>query len=1004
MKDQTNPQRYNEFERTKDYLKEHCNFSKKKLVFNNSVLSGLTLKDRLLFENFGQGITQEIPYTHIHHAFEYYAVTLPSLVAVTHAHESITYAELNSKANILARILIKNGVAHGDHVGLYLDRSIAMVVGILAILKAGAAYVPQHLKTAPKKQLTYITKTAKITVVLTTKSFQKKLSEVLDSNVIAIDNYKNPILDNTVFKKSETIVPDQTAFIIFTSGTTGNPNGVQVTHKNLCNILLSNPGNLKIKPGIKVSQILNIAFDMAAWEILGCLANGGTLVIREKDIQETVNKVHVVIATPTILSTIDVKQCKQIKVAAVAGEPCPKTLANKWSKFCMFYNSCGPTETTIINTAQHYNDEEGVLTIGTPTPNNTVYILDEHLRPLPIGEIGEMWAGGDCVSKGYLNNTSLTQERYKPDPFLGQGKMMFRTRDLGRWTHNGQLEHFGRTDDQVKVRGFRVELDAVSAILETMPHCKRAATFKYDNKNLIAFVSPKTVTSVEAKTIVAQKLPYYCVPEHVVALDKLPMTTRGKIDKRSLKQYIQDKKKEIGKRTTSDSETGDIKKEDECHRKTVLPPQKPYLRRICDGPKLMHYNRLFTLVLLVNIIYGVYGIKNNLFWDTKGFLLIEPLAKLALINFFIAIVIRQQLVINLLFGIATSIPKHWPLQIRRIAAKVYHFGGIHVGGAIAGALWFLFMIIVVTKQLLFGAQLPWAFIISTYTILGILIINIILAHPNNRAKRHNLFEKSHRFGGWTILLLFWINTLSYLGITANNQYYETVLTSSSFWLLFIVTLSIIFPWLFLKKVPVTIKKPSSHAVIAKFDYGVTPFAGSSTAISRNPLTEWHSFANIPSPSEDGFRLTISRAGDWTGKLIDEIPKEVWVKGIPTAGVGNIDKLFNRVLWVATGSGIGTCLPHMLTMNTPSQLVWATKNPEKTYGKPFVDEILKVQPNAIIWDTDANGKPDLLKLAYKAYKEFEAEAVICISNKKVTWHIVSEFESRNIPAYGAIWDS
>lgn len=1001
MKNQSKPQRYNQFELKENYLKDYKNPSEKKLVFNNKVLSGLTIKDRILFESFGQGITCKIPYQNIQHAFEHFAIKYPNAIAVTHANKSITYAELNSKANILARVLIKNGVVAGDHVGLYLERSIGMVIGILAILKAGAAYVPQHIKTAPKNQLRYISKTAKINIVLTTNNFKKVLSEILNNKIIIIDDQHQPILDNTNFKVTDTVNPDQTAFIIFTSGTTGNPNGVQVTHKNLCNILLSKPGNLSIKPGIKVSQILNIAFDMAAWEILGCLANGGTLVIREQDIQETVNKVHVVIATPTILSAIDTKKCPQVKMAAVAGEPCPKTLANKWSKFCTFYNSCGPTETTIINTAQHYNIENGILTIGSPTPNNTVYILDDELNPLPIGEIGEMWAGGDCVSKGYLNNEDLTNERYKPDPFIGNGKMMFRTRDLGRWTHDGQLEHFGRTDDQVKIRGFRVELDAVSAILETMNHCKRAATFKYDDKSLIAFVSPKTVTSVEAKTIVAQKLPYYCVPEHVVALETLPMTTRGKIDKQILKQYIQNKRKEIDKQTISETEENDSKKKYESHREIVLPKQKPYLSKIWDGPKLMHYNRLFIIVLLANLIYGL---NNNTLWNLNTIVSIEATAKLALINFFIAIIIRQQLVINLLFKIATSIPKHWPLRIRRVAAKVYHFGGIHVGAAVTGTLWFLFMLIAITKQILSGTPLPLTFTISAYAILIVLIINISLAHPKIRARKHDLFEKSHRFGGWTVLLLFWINTLSYQKMTVNDQFLEALATSSSFWMLCIITLSIIFPWMFLKKVPVTIEKPSSHAVIAKFDYGVTPFAGSSTAISRNPLTEWHSFANIPSPSEDGFRLTISRAGDWTGKFIDDIPKKVWVKGIPTAGVGNIDKLFNKVLWVATGSGIGPCLPHMLTMNTPSQLVWATKNPEKTYGKTFVDEILKVQPNAIIWDTDANGKPDLLKLAYKAYKQFEAEAVICISNKKVTWHIVSEFESRNIPAYGAIWDS
>ena len=208
----------------------------------------------------------------------------------------------------------------------------------------------------------------------------------------------------------------------------------------------------------------------------------------------------------------------------------------------------------------------------------------------------------------------------------------------------------------------------------------------------------------------------------------------------------------------------------------------------------------------------------------------------------------------------------------------------------------------------------------------------------------------------------------------------------------------------LKKVPVTFARPSSHVVLAKFDYGVTPFAGSSTTISRSPLTQWHAFANVPSPDESGFRLTISRAGDWTGELIDDMPSHLWVRGIPTAGVANIEVLFKRVIYVATGSGIGPCLPHLLANKVPALLVWATRDPRKTYGDELVDEILSVQPGAIIWNTREKGKPDMVALAYRAYRQFNAEAVICISNQALTNEVVFGMESRGIPAYGAIWDS
>ena len=251
------------------------------------------------------------------------------------------------------------------------------------------------------------------------------------------------------------------------------------------------------------------------------------------------------ISTPTILSSFDAQQCRNVKVVAVAGEPCPRPLADMWAAFCTFYNSCGPTETTIVNTAQHYVpctettvvstapcDE--VLTIGKPTPNNTVYILDDEMRPCAIGQVGEMWAGGDCVSAGYLDNPRLNAERYAPDPFLGNGRLMFRTRDLGRWTPDGELEHLGRTDDQVKIRGFRVELDSISAVLESVPSCLQAVTLKLDGRNLVAFVCPQTVDVDIARQAVATALPYYCTPSLVVAMDEFPMSSRGKVDKRAL--------------------------------------------------------------------------------------------------------------------------------------------------------------------------------------------------------------------------------------------------------------------------------------------------------------------------------------------------------------------------------------------------------------------------------------------------------------------------------------
>ncbi|MEZ4635783.1 MAG: hypothetical protein R2856_12630 [Caldilineaceae bacterium] len=395
----------------------------------------------------------------------------------------------------------------------------------------------------------------------------------------------------------------------------------------------------------------------------------------------------------------------------------------------------------------------------------------------------------------------------------------------------------------------------------------------------------------------------------------------------------------------------------------------------------------------------------DLWWTATSFDLVT-LSTLVIANLSLAIVIRQHYVINLLFWLATRAPTSWPLAIRWQLGKVYHFGGLHVGGAIAGTLWFVAFVVGVVLAWVNGQPGVSVALVGVTGALLVLLIGIIgLSLPSIRAKYHDLFERSHRLGGWTALVLFWAQTL----IFANDQrasatLAQALISSPGFWLLLAVTGSILLPWLRLRRVPVRIERPSSHVALAHFDYGVTPFAGSSTALSRNPLLEWHSFANVPAPGKDGYRLTISRAGDWTGQFIDDMPSHVWVKGIPTAGVGNIDQLFKRVVWIATGSGIGPCLPHLLAQEVPARLVWSTRCPRATYGDKLVDEILAVQPNAVIWDTDSAGRPDLVKLAYDAVVAFDAEAVIVISNKKLTWQVVYGIESRCIPAYGAIWDS
>ncbi|MER5372087.1 amino acid adenylation domain-containing protein [Streptomyces sp. NPDC002553] len=491
-------------------------------------LRHLTPHDRRLFRRYGHGPVVPVPDPLIHRAVERHARTAPHAVAAEHRGALLTYGELNRRADALAARLVREGVRPGDHVGLFVRRSLPMLVGLLGVLKAGAAYVPQDIGLAPAAQLAHVVRAAALRIVLTRAEHAQRVPK--GPRAIDLDEP----LPYEPAAPLPTPSPDDGCYVLFTSGTTGRPNGVKVTHRNVANILLTQPGALGIRPGDRVAQLLNVAFDMAAWEILGCLAHGATLVVRGEDIPAAARTATVLIATPTVLSGIDPAACPRVRAVAVAGEPCPRPLADTWARRAAFHNCCGPTETTIVNTMSRHDPSAPLLTIGRPTPNNTVYVLDADRRPLPIGETGEMWAGGDCVSAGYLGDDALNAERYAPDPFLGGGRRMFRTRDLGRWTPDGQLEHLGRTDDQVKVRGFRVELDSVSAVLERLPGCARAVTLKRDDRSLVSFVSPAGVDPDAARRAVAEALPYYCVPEDVMPLPFLPETDRGKIDKQSL--------------------------------------------------------------------------------------------------------------------------------------------------------------------------------------------------------------------------------------------------------------------------------------------------------------------------------------------------------------------------------------------------------------------------------------------------------------------------------------
>ncbi|KAL2755315.1 hypothetical protein ACRALDRAFT_1076991 [Sodiomyces alcalophilus JCM 7366] len=984
-------------------------------------------------------------------AFYHQAEAHPHVVAArdlsAQPSREITYSDLARRSARLAHKLRQLGVVPGDRVPLVVKRGIDMLVGIVAILTCGAQYVPLDGGVVPDTTLRYVLEQAGGNTVLALRSTRHRLLDSGVRHVLAIDESDD--VDEDLYEKHTTpqnlATPDSGCYVIYTSGTTGTPKGVDVTHRNVTNLVCLSPGSLGITTGSRVGQILNISFDMAAWEMLGCLCNGGTLILRGSNWVEALQQMDVLICTPSILAKYNPEDYPNIRTVATAGEPSSQRLADTWATHGTYYNCCGPTETTIVNT-MHPHTPGQPLSIGKPTPNNNVYILDEDGRPVAVGEPGVMWAGGLGVSRGYVKLPEKTAERYLPDPFRNDGCMMYDTGDLCRWMPDGTIDILGRADDQIKIKGFRVELDGVTASMNSCPAVGRAAALLIGDA-IHGFVAPADCDLDALREHVKARQPYYAVPSKFHRLPALPLTANGKIDKKALKELaaapaqddaaticekastrsVHSKTMDVAEKTHARSESSassitevgsSASSVTQVDSSSSSMTEKVDLEAAIPGKKrsqpfrglwhrvLIVYRRLFTLVGLLNIAAAVALVLTGMQR--------EWLSTLTAINLATAVLIRQDFVINALYTIACSVPTSWPLFIRKRCAKIYHLGGVHSGAAVCAGLWLLGANI--SDQVCLATQCSgWAGTPSlaarviSWMLTALFAVMFALAYPSVRKKHHNLFEKTHRFVGWTMLGLFWAQVV----LAANDSRGELALgaaclRSPAFWLLAVSTLSVASSWFFLRKVPVDAEVLSKHAVRLHFDYTV-PVNGSFTRLSHRPLVEWHSFATIPAPEAvdgrpKGYSLVVSDAGDWTKACIEKPPTHVWVRGVPVCGVMRIAPLFNRVVLIATGSGIGPMLGHIQRPSCETQLIWSAPRPEVTFGEEFVSTIQRHSPDAVIHDTKALGRPDLVKMGYNVAKSFNAEAVIIIANEKITKKVVYGLETRGIPAYGAIWDS
>lgn len=416
------------------------------------------------------------------------------------------------------------------------------------------------------------------------------------------------------------------------------------------------------------------------------------------------------------------------------------------------------------------------------------------------------------------------------------------------------------------------------------------------------------------------------------------------------------------------------------------------------------YRRFFSVVVIANLAVACFILYRRIKSDRY---MMADLATATAANLAAAVLVRSEPVINLLFSVLCSVPTSFPLAIRRHCARVFHVGGIHSGCACATVMWLSFFTIGATLEQLKPEWIRCVGLATTvmaYLIWPILILIASTSYPSFRAKHHDAWEMTHRFGGWTALLLLWVLTfLATKDLAFGIPASEAFLHSPPVWLVAVTIAAVIFPWLFLRRVPVRSEVLSSHAIRLWFDHA-TPVVGTSVRLADRPLVDWHGFATITNTNGKGFSLVVSNAGDFTARTIERAPTSIWIRGIPACGILRIATLFKSIVLVATGAGIGPCLAVILAKKTPCRILWTAPNPEETFGQGIVNAVLDTDPKAIIHDTRTMGKPDMSLLAYRLYKESGAEAVCVISNKGFTTRIVYAMECRGIPAYGAIFDS
>ncbi|MEU9144177.1 amino acid adenylation domain-containing protein [Streptomyces sp. NPDC048349] len=487
----------------------------------------------------------------LHERFARWAARTPDAVAVSWAEGTLTYRELDERANQLAHHLAGLGAGPDRLVGLSVERGPLMVLGVLGILKAGATYVPLD-PAYPAERLAFMVRDSGMGILLTQRELRDRLP-VSGAAEVELDGDRPALEAHPVTAPRVALTGGNLAYVIYTSGSTGRPKGVMVTHANAANLLPWLDRAYPVDPSDKVLLRTSMSFDVSVWELMLSVLSGATGHVVSTEVSkdpfelaDVLDRYGITIAqfVPSLLGALPLdRRPRALRRLFVGGEPLPKSVADAvrsaWD--VPLTNKYGPTEATIqITVADHLAGGDGeTVSIGGPIAGASLFVLDPQLRPVPVGVAGELYAAGPVLSRGYLNRPGLTAERFVACPFGEAGARMYRTGDLVRRTADGRLQFIGRTDDQVKLRGFRIELGEIEAALDRLAGVGQVVVSVREDspgvRRLVAhYTADRALTSNELRTALSASLPEYMLPDAFVRLERLPLSPNGKVDRKAL--------------------------------------------------------------------------------------------------------------------------------------------------------------------------------------------------------------------------------------------------------------------------------------------------------------------------------------------------------------------------------------------------------------------------------------------------------------------------------------